>query len=83
MGTAVASFQINLHTGGTEIVDGVDGYAPEGSMTTFFMAGSSRTAIDSWSTRVASFRTADISVVRRIDLVARETEDPAPVTLLA
>jgi hypothetical protein len=34
-------------------------------MTTFFRRGDGRDVIDSWSTRVASFRTADLLVVRR------------------
>ena len=62
----MATFQITFQNGNTEIVDGVDGYEPEGPMTTFFCRGSSRTVIDSWSVRVASVRTADISVVRRL-----------------
>ncbi|MGI9604314.1 MAG: hypothetical protein ACR2QE_20715 [Acidimicrobiales bacterium] len=62
----VATFQILLQNGSTEIIDGVDGYEPEGPMTTFFRSGSNRQVIDSWSERVASVRTADISVVRRL-----------------
>jgi hypothetical protein len=34
-------------------------------MTTFFRRGDGRDVIDSWSTRMASFRTADLLVVRR------------------
>jgi hypothetical protein len=36
-------------------------------MTTFFRRGDGRDLIDSWSVRVASFRTADLLVVRRRD----------------
>jgi hypothetical protein len=39
-------------------------------MTTFFRRGDGRDVIDSWSTRMASFRTADLLVVRRRDPVA-------------
>jgi hypothetical protein len=39
-------------------------------MTTFFRRGDGRDVIDSWSTRVASFRTADLLVVRRIEAAA-------------
>ena len=50
-----------------ELVDGADAYQQEGPMTTFFRRGEGRDVIDSWSTRVASFRTADLLVVRRRD----------------
>ena len=39
-------------------------------MTTFFRRGDGRDVIDSWSTRMASFRTADLLVVRRCDAAA-------------
>jgi hypothetical protein len=39
-------------------------------MTTFFRRGDGRDVIDSWSIRVASFRTADLLVVRRHDAAA-------------
>jgi hypothetical protein len=39
-------------------------------MTTFFRRGDGRDVIDSWSTRMASFRTADLLVVRRRDAAA-------------
>ena len=71
----MATFQILLQNGSTEIIDGVDGYEPEGPMTTFFRSGSNRQVIDTWSERVASVRTADISVVRRL------VPEPDPVAL--
>jgi hypothetical protein len=49
-------------------------------MTTFFRRGDGRDVIDSWSIRVASFRTADLLVVRRRDALA---EPAAPVRSLA
>jgi hypothetical protein len=39
-------------------------------MTTFFRRGDGRDVIDSWSTRMASFRTADLTIVRRRDALA-------------
>ena len=36
-------------------------------MTTFFRRGDGRDVIDSWSTRMASYRTADLMVVRRLE----------------
>lgn len=64
-GQAADGFEVVLATGETTLIDGADAYQPEGPLTTFFRAGSSRTTIDSWSTRLASFRTADIVAVRR------------------
>jgi hypothetical protein len=49
----------------TEVVDGADAYALEGPLTTFFRTDPGRAVIDCWSTRLASFRTADIRVIRR------------------
>jgi hypothetical protein len=48
-------------------------------MTTFFRRGAGRDVIDSWSTRMASFRTADLLVVRRVEMAAA----PARVHALA
>ncbi|MFN0026781.1 MAG: hypothetical protein ACKV2O_06285 [Acidimicrobiales bacterium] len=59
-------FAVTLSTGETVTVEGVDAYQPEGPLTTFFATGSSRQTIDSWSTRLASFRTADIMSIRRV-----------------
>ena len=56
-----------------ELVDGADAYQQEGPMTTFFRRGEGRDVIDSWSTRVASFRTADLIAVRRRDRTAVES----------
>jgi hypothetical protein len=63
------SFEVTFATGETTLVEGADAYQPEGPLTTFFATGSSRQTIDSWSVRVASYRTADIVSVRRfVDL---------------
>jgi len=60
------SFEVTLAGGETVVVEDADAYQPEGPLTTFFTTGSSRRTIDSWSTRVASYRTADIVAVRRV-----------------
>lgn len=63
------TFTVLLKNGRTLQVEGADAYQPEGPMTTFFTTGSSRRTIDSWSTRIASYRTADIVAVQReVDL---------------
>jgi len=59
-----------------ERVEGADAYQQEGPMTTFFATGPQRRVVDCWSTRLASFRTADILIIRRRD------ETAAPVAEL-
>jgi hypothetical protein len=63
------TFEVVLHDHSVELVDGADAYQQEGPMTTFFRRGDRRDVIDAWSIRVASFRTADLRVVRRRDPV--------------
>jgi hypothetical protein len=66
-------FEVSLRDGTVEVVDGADAYQQEGPMTTFFRRGEGRDLIDSWSVRVASFRTADLRAVRRHDVVRAPT----------
>lgn len=61
----MAAFSVELANQRVEEVSGVDAYQQEGPLTTFFAVESQRLVIDSWSTRVASFRTSDIVTVRR------------------
>ena len=65
----MAQFAIQLTKGETITITEADTYQFEGPLTTFFSTGSSRQIIDSWSTRVASYRTADIVSIERFDLV--------------
>jgi hypothetical protein len=58
-------FELVLHDGTVETIDGADAYQQEGPMTTFFRCRTDRDVIDSWSTRVASIRTADLRMIRR------------------
>jgi hypothetical protein len=53
-----------------ESVDHADAYQQEGPLTTFFTTRDDGGVIDSWSRRQASFRTADIVAVRRVDELA-------------
>ncbi|HLM65725.1 MAG TPA: hypothetical protein VK306_15615 [Acidimicrobiales bacterium] len=64
------TFDVTLRDRTIETVQGADAYQQEGPMTTFFRRGDGRDVIDSWSVRVASFRTADLLVVRRRDAAA-------------
>ena len=61
----VMSFEVTLVDDSVERVDGADSYALEGPLTTFF--GNDRPRpLDSWSVKVASFRTDRIARIRRL-----------------
>ena len=77
------TFEVILRDGAVETVDGADAYQQEGPMTTFFRRGDGRDVIDSWSTRMASFRTADLLVVRRRETPAVGPGSTATVHALA
>lgn len=62
----MAQFEVLLSADRVECIHGADAYQLEGPLTTFFRLGGSRTVIDSWSTRLASFRTVDIVAIRRL-----------------
>ena len=59
------SFEVTLTDRSVERIDGADAYQQEGQMTTFFRRDGGRAVVDSWSTRIASFRTADFLIIRR------------------
>jgi hypothetical protein len=59
------AFEITLDDESTERVDGADSYALEGPLTTFY--GNDRPRpLDSWSVKVASYRTDRITRIRRL-----------------
>jgi hypothetical protein len=59
------SFEVTLTDDSVERVDGADSYTLEGPLTTFF--GNDRPRpLDSWSVKVASFRTDRIARIRRL-----------------
>jgi hypothetical protein len=62
-------YVVSLTNDGVELVDDADAYQLEGPLTTFFRTG--RGMVDSWSMRLASFRTADIKAIRAIETNAR------------
>lgn len=77
----MATYQVTMKNRTVEYVDGADAYQQEGPMTTFFSTRAGRQVVDCWSTRLASFRTADVLVVRRTDAVTparAPTDPPAP-----
>ena len=57
-------FELIFVDGRAEVVSGVDNYEQEGPMTTFFQS-EGRNYVDSWSLRIASYRTVDLTSVRR------------------
>ena len=66
----MASYEVTLRDRTVERIDDADAYQQEGQMTTFFATTSARRVVDCWSTRVASFRTSEVLVVRRVAEVA-------------
>ena len=61
----MALFAVTLTDQTTDFVDGADAYQQEGPLTTFFAFQGGRGVIDSWSVRLASYRTSDIVAIRR------------------
>jgi hypothetical protein len=59
-------FEVILKDRTRELVDGADAYRQEGQMTTFFQYAANREVIDSWSRRVASIRTSEVLIIRRL-----------------
>lgn len=80
----VATFEVTLRDRTVEVIDGADAYQQEGQMTTFFSLGPGRRVVDCWSSRLASFRTSEIVIIRRVDRVFRHpTPAPAPTPFTA
>ncbi|HYI60998.1 MAG TPA: hypothetical protein VEW93_04250 [Acidimicrobiales bacterium] len=65
----MARFEVTLRDRTVECVGHADAYQQEGPMTTFFRTDG-RDTVDSWSTRVASVRTAEVLLIRRADEAA-------------
>jgi len=61
----MARYEITLKDRTVEVIDGADAYQQEGQMTTFFSVDDDRRVVDCWSTRLASFRTSEIVIIRR------------------
>lgn len=70
------NWNVAMKSGETITVEGADAYCPEGPLTTFFCTGSNRQTIDSWSTRISSYRTADIVTIERAQAEAVELNPP-------
>jgi len=61
----MALFAVTLNDDTTDIIEDADAYQQEGPLTTFYQCREGRTIIDSWSTRLASYRTASVVAIRR------------------
>ncbi|MBS1848267.1 MAG: hypothetical protein JST73_08300 [Actinobacteria bacterium] len=72
----MTTFVVRHTDDSTRVVDGADAYGPDGTLTTFFATRDGRGVIDSWATRVASFRTAGIDGIERVDTFVDQC-DPA------
>jgi hypothetical protein len=66
-------FEVTLRDRTREIIEGADAYRQEGQMTTFFRHADGHEVVDCWSTRVASFRTSEILIIRRHEDTTRDT----------
>ena len=63
----MSSFEIIFGSETSSSIVQADAYEQEGPMTTFFTSDAGHTRLDSWSTRLASFRSADVAAIRRLD----------------
>ena len=68
------AYLVSLADDTLELVQDADAYQLEGPLTTFFATAPGRTVVDCWSTRLSSFRTADIRVIRVVPLSARQDD---------
>ena len=60
-------YAVTVSDGDDVVVPGADTYQLEGPLTTFFSTDAGRRVVDCWSVRLASFRTADVVCIRRLD----------------
>lgn len=60
------TFEITLTDLNIEIVPQADGYELEGPLTTFFTSDGNTQRLSSWSTRLASFKTDQITCIKRV-----------------
>jgi hypothetical protein len=67
-------YDVQTSDGSVEHVAHADTYLQEGPLTTFFRTDAGRRVVDSWSVRLASFRTAEIARIRAVedDALSRE-----------
>lgn len=76
----MATYCISFVDEVVSLIEGADAYCLEGPLTTFFRTRNGSAVIDSWSARLASFRTASIASVQRL---TDDTNDGGAVQLVA
>ena len=77
----MSTYEVTFKDRTVEVIDGADAYQQEGPMTTFFSLSDGRQVVDCWSTRLASFRTSEIVIIRRVDrLICTTAKPPAATT---
>jgi hypothetical protein len=62
-----SSYLVTLRDRSIETVAGADAFSHERVMTTFYRTGNARGAVDCWSAALASFRTDEILMIRRVE----------------
>lgn len=67
-------YDVTLEDRSIERIDDADAYQQEGPLTTFFRTRDGRGVVDSWSTRLASFRTAGIVAIRLLSAPERPAD---------
>jgi hypothetical protein len=77
---SMARYEVTLKDRTVEVIDEADAYQQEGPMTTFFATGPGRQVVDCWSDRLASFRTSEIMIIRRVDGPLAPAEEDEVVT---
>ena len=60
-------YEVTISDGTTELILGASTYQQEGPLTTFFRTDPGRQVVDCWSVRLASFRTAELTRIRRVE----------------
>jgi len=70
----MANFEITLTNDSVQYIDDAEAYQQEGPMTTFFVTDTSSGHLDAWATRLASFRSNDVAIIRRV------TADVTPIS---
>jgi hypothetical protein len=63
----MVAYEVTMRDERVERIDGADAYVQEGQLTTFFRTDPARRTIDTWSVRLASFRTSEVMTVRRLE----------------
>ena len=61
-------YDVTITDGSVERVTDADTYQQEGPLTTFFRTDDGRRIVDCWSVRLASYRTAEITRIRRVEV---------------